>query len=381
MTSDSATSRIVRRASMALAAAMLVAVALTPASADTQAQLDEAEQQVAALEQEIARSETAVQDLQAEIDALSERLAVGQQAYNETQQALMLVRADYTATETAYGELRARLESRARDALILNSGTQLGLILDSDSFNDMGDRVEFLNQLQVADAALAAQVAAAARDLERTRATLEASLQEQTRIVARLATDQDRFLTALTEQQDELDAIAMARREAATLVSKLDEKLAAEQLTALNSLEGGRTAPYGVWADGFLRHIGAPTCHDNMVALVAWQTAEGTTAAYNPLATTLPMPGATVFNSVGVRNYVSLKQGVEAIRLTLTNGSPTYGYAAVLDALSRCAPAMETGRAINASSWCAGCTNGQYVIGIIPLVETYFDRYASTQAS
>ena len=38
---------------------------------------------------------------------------------------------------------------------------------------------------------------------------------------------------------------------------------------------------------------------------------------------------------------------------------------------------MITGGAINASDWCYGCSGGQYVIELIPVVERYFSKYAN----
>jgi hypothetical protein len=120
---------------------------------------------------------------------------------------------------------------------------------------------------------------------------------------------------------------------------------------------------------------GAPSCRSNLVALVAWQYSEFTQAAWNPLADTLPMPGSTDFNSIGVQDYVSLGQGLQAVRHTLTNG-PSLGYPAIVSALRDCAHAMTTGRAINASAWCRGCAGGQYVTGVIARVEGNYDLYA-----
>jgi hypothetical protein len=37
---------------------------------------------------------------------------------------------------------------------------------------------------------------------------------------------------------------------------------------------------------------------------------------------------------------------------------------------------MTTAKAINASMWCSGCANGQYVVDLIPSVEQYYDSYA-----
>ena len=69
-----------------------------------------------------------------------------------------------------------------------------------------------------------------------------------------------------------------------------------------------------IFAGGWSQHL------NNHVALVAWMEGENTLAKYNPFATSHPMPGATNFNSSGVKNYVSFSQGVQAtvetIRLT-----------------------------------------------------------------
>lgn len=52
----------------------------------------------------------------------------------------------------------------------------------------------------------------------------------------------------------------------------------------------------------------------------AWARAEGGTARWNPLNTTLQLPGSWVYNSVGVRNYAYATQGVAATGATLANG-------------------------------------------------------------
>jgi hypothetical protein len=49
----------------------------------------------------------------------------------------------------------------------------------------------------------------------------------------------------------------------------------------------------------------------------AWAKAEGGTAEWNPLNTTEPMPGATDYNTVGVKNYPTPISGISATALTL----------------------------------------------------------------
>jgi hypothetical protein len=112
-----------------------------------------------------------------------------------------------------------------------------------------------------------------------------------------------------------------------------------------------------------------------MVVVVAWQAAEGTQAAWNPLATTHRMPGSTSFNSVGVQNFVSLEQGLLGTEETIENGWDVYRYGAIVRSLQACAGSMDTALAINASSWCPGCVGGQYVLNVVPRVDANLETY------
>ena len=134
---------------------------------------------------------------------------------------------------------------------------------------------------------------------------------------------------------------------------------------------------YESWARGFLAHVSAPDCSDNLLVVVAWETSESTDAAFNPLATTHEMEGATDFNSVGVKNFRSLEQGLDASRDTLQGGADSYGYAAILSSLQACAPAKATAEAINASAWCRGCTDGAYLTGLLPIVRDDYGSHAA----
>jgi hypothetical protein len=138
---------------------------------------------------------------------------------------------------------------------------------------------------------------------------------------------------------------------------------------------GGMPVTYGQWAARFLKALGTPVSHSNLVVMVAWQSAEGTDASWNPLATTYDMPGATMFNSVGVKNYPSLGAGIQATIGTLQGSS--HGYEAIVSHLRASSDPMVTGGAINASDWCHGCAGGQYVIELIPVVEKYYENYAN----
>jgi len=147
------------------------------------------------------------------------------------------------------------------------------------------------------------------------------------------------------------------------------------------SFTPGEPVTYEAWASGFLDRLDAPRCDENLLIVVAWETSESTTAAYNPLATTHVMEGATDMNSVGVKNYVSLEQGLDAARDTLTGGAESYGYGAIVDSLRVCAPAETTAATVNASAWCRGCTEGMYLTGLLPLVRDSYDDHAARLVS
>ena len=73
-----------------------------------------------------------------------------------------------------------------------------------------------------------------------------------------------------------------------------------------------------------LADLGAPATRANVSSLASWFPREFPSwppmAANNPMASTMPAPGATIYNSVGVRNYVSASQGAHATAVTLANG-------------------------------------------------------------
>jgi hypothetical protein len=141
-------------------------------------------------------------------------------------------------------------------------------------------------------------------------------------------------------------------------------------------LAPGEPITYEGWAGAFLRRLGAPACGENLLIVVTWETAESTAAVFNPLATTRDMPGATDMNSVDVKDYASLEQGLDASRDTLLLGAESYLYGAIVERLRGCASAEATARAINASAWCRGCVGGAYITGLLPIVRSSYGEHA-----
>lgn len=107
-------------------------------------------------------------------------------------------------------------------------------------------------------------------------------------------------------------------------------------------------ATFSGWRAAVLRAIGAPVTRRNLYLLRIWQLEEGGTAKYNPLNTTQSSPGATNYNSVGVKNYASAQAGVAATAKTLKNGH----YSAIVRLLRQGdADARKFGAAVISSPW------------------------------
>ncbi|MBA2714203.1 MAG: hypothetical protein H0U55_11720 [Rubrobacteraceae bacterium] len=123
--------------------------------------------------------------------------------------------------------------------------------------------------------------------------------------------------------------------------------------------------------------VGAPASKRNLYALVSWMQAEGSRARFNPLATTLPWPGATNFNSVGVKNYPALVDGIAATARTLNYGADRdlYGYEAIRSRMRRNFRPGRTLRAVESSEW----GTGGLALDCLPAIKSHWDYYRSLE--
>ena len=100
-----------------------------------------------------------------------------------------------------------------------------------------------------------------------------------------------------------------------------------------------------------LKCLGAEPTKSNMLFMYAWRQAEGGKAKNNPFNTTLKMPGATSYNSIGVKNYETPEKGIEATCKTLKNGRDKYGYDKIIDGLKNDVGLSQLSDAVINSKW------------------------------
>jgi murein DD-endopeptidase MepM/ murein hydrolase activator NlpD len=116
------------------------------------------------------------------------------------------------------------------------------------------------------------------------------------------------------------------------------------------------------FATSLLTGLGAPLTEGNVKALTTWMRFEGghwkNSAKYNPLNTTLNVPGSTSMNSVGVKAYANWNEGLQATISTLTGGkADARGYTAIVNALRSGTDPNSVLDAVNNSAWLSGKTN------------------------
>jgi len=113
------------------------------------------------------------------------------------------------------------------------------------------------------------------------------------------------------------------------------------------SLDQERTA----WAVALLPARKLPISVNGLVAVVAWETAEGggfgNEAQNNPLNTTQDWPGSWTINSDGVRGYATYADGLWATVQTLGYGA----YVGILAALKAGADPYATATTVGATPW------------------------------
>ena len=324
-------------AALALAAATALPAAAAPSLYD--------------LQKEARRTRAEMENLQAELRTVGQRLFEAQAELDAVNQRLQLTRRELARAEAALDLQREVLGKRAASLYKTGDLDWLDLLATIQSFAD----IDTIHSLQ---RAIADQDRVAENEAQRLA-------RDSRRLERRVEDEHEEAILAEREvenQKIELDQTLAARSAILQDVTKRIKKiLASGGLGAALAMAKNGQFNQLTWARALLVAMRLPVTADNVAAITAWEMAEGghwyNTAYYNPLNTTQSMPGATVFNSVGVKAYTSWKQGLEATMITLKNGY----YGGILDALRRGNDSTAVAAAVGASrapATSAACSSG-----------------------
>ncbi len=317
-----------------LLAALLVAIALAFACAPTgfasPASLSELKGEAARVRGEMTR-------LEARLQAVGGRYQAAREELDAVNQRLVETRLRLRAAERLLDAQRQVVAERLVAMYKADDYTWFDLVAGSASFSDAETAASMIGRIASAD-----------RRAEQDLVRLEGEVRGLQDGLEGRRVEVRRAETALETQRVALEGVHAARSAALRDIVARIKKILAEPELLMKS--GGKVTQV-TWAKALLKDLGMPLTADNVAAIVAWEMAEGghwyNDARYNPLNTTQNMPGATVFNSVGVKAYTSWAQGMRATVITMHNGF----YGGILAALRDGDDAEAVAAAVASSPW------------------------------
>lgn len=316
-----------------VAAAAVGAVSLAPPLAASPRSLAE-------LQKEARQVRSQMQRLEAEMQVVTQKWEAARQRLDEVNVRLIEARRQLDRSRTALDEQRRLVSSRMVTMYKTGEYTWLDIVAASSGLTDAERVLDFLRRISALDQHEETKLQRLTGEARR----LERAVEDQRRQAVAAQTEIDAQRAAMDLKIAERTVLLK------DVVAQIKKILSAPELL----MKAGGKVTQITWAQAFIKRLGMPMTADNVAAVVAWEMAEGghwyNTAYYNPLNTTQSMPGATVFNSVGVKAYRSWMQGLEASVITIHNGY----YGGILAALKAGNDGQAVAAAVAASPWGTG---------------------------
>jgi murein DD-endopeptidase MepM/ murein hydrolase activator NlpD len=227
-------SLIVRRRFVGGLSVLLIVASIAPgiSAASTKEELDAAKQQFELAQDRIAAKQDQLDALEAEANQLASDVSNAQAKLDGIENELAETRTQLDEARDRYEALRVKLDRRAREAFMGGSSGTISVLLQSASFAELSDRLEFVNELTAADSDLALAVNNLGVQLEQEAQQQEALRAEQAKALAKLRNEQSRLESHLASQQALYDEILAEEREAEQLVDELGRQYRKEQAAA-----------------------------------------------------------------------------------------------------------------------------------------------------
>jgi peptidoglycan hydrolase CwlO-like protein len=295
---------------------------------------------LAELQREARRTRAQMEQLNAESQVVTQKWEAARQRLDEVNATLVQARRQLTRSRNELDRQRTLVSGRMRTMYKTGEFTWLDMAASASSLADAETVLDFLRRISLQDRHEETELQRLAGVARRDEAAVEDDRRQA--VLAQADLDDQRFAV----EQKIAERAALLKE----VVAKIKKILSAPELL----MRAGGKITQVTWAQAFVKSLGMPITADNVAAVVAWEMAEGghwyNTAYYNPLNTTQSMPGATIFNSVGVKAYTSWAQGLKASVITIRNGY----YGGILDALRRGNDAQGVADAVAASPWGTG---------------------------
>jgi murein DD-endopeptidase MepM/ murein hydrolase activator NlpD len=214
---------------------LLLVLQVTPGAAgpqQTEEELKHARNRARELTRDLQQAQDDAANLQAQIDLLTQRIALLTAEAETLEAAIHQVREEKRKATEEINGLQQDLDDRARSTYIDGPGSALELVLEAESLTELSDRLGFLQILQREDSDLSLGIQTERDQLTEFVANLSEYKKEKKDLLADLKPQQQELQAAHAAKVALVAQIAQDREEAKDLADRLSKKLQAQLAAA-----------------------------------------------------------------------------------------------------------------------------------------------------
>lgn len=224
------------RALFVLACGLVLVIGAANADGQTvdglNAKIADARDEADALNAEIEDAVVALADARTEAKRaageeaeLSGVLASGQERSAELAKELEAAEQDLAATEDRLDRAQAVLADRLVEIYKSSGASEIAILLDSDSFDDLATRAELLGRIQDADRALAERVRSLRSEIGDQVERVDRAKERSDALNAQVSAARDQIVAARAEAEARAVAVANARSQQAASLTELEQQM------------------------------------------------------------------------------------------------------------------------------------------------------------
>jgi murein DD-endopeptidase MepM/ murein hydrolase activator NlpD len=204
---------------------LLVLSSVFSAHAGTRSELEAAQHRQERMQRLIARTEDSIVELRDEMNVLAAQIEEAMTEFEHAREEIVAVRDDIRVQREKLRRLQHALNQRAASIFMDGVPSEVQILLDADSVNDMFDRFTYVEAASERDQIIAERVEAQEAVLAAVEAERQAVLIERRKALTSLETDRAALEEKFVEQERRLARLDQLRAEAGETLTVLLEKV------------------------------------------------------------------------------------------------------------------------------------------------------------
>jgi murein DD-endopeptidase MepM/ murein hydrolase activator NlpD len=209
---------------------LLVLSSVLSAQADTRSELEAAQHRQDRMQRLIDQTERSILKLRDEMNVIAARIEEAITEYEHAREEIVEVRDQLRIERAKLQRLQDALNERAASIFMAGVPSEVQVLLDAESVNDMFDRFTFVEAASVRDQEIAERIEAQEAVLEAVEAERQVVLMERRQALASLQKDRAALERKFDEQKRRMRKLDRLRADAGETLSGLLEKIRVELL-------------------------------------------------------------------------------------------------------------------------------------------------------